>query len=465
MIRLLKFENGEVHIETFVDDGEVPDYAILSHRWYDFREEPTYQDVTQSGGQHKKGFRKIMLCGKQAHKDGCDYFWVDTCSIDKTNSTELSEAINSMYRWYANAKICYVYLSDVSGADWTAFDNSNWFTRGWTLQELLAPKTVRFYNSEWQCLGDKSSLCSRISRITGIPQDVLQDSAKTRNYSIAARMSWAAKRKRTRVEDRSYSLLGLFDINDMPVMYGQGEAAFRRLQERIMQKSDEYSLFAWQGVQKFGPGLLATFPDAYASSGNIKSTLEDADCKLAKQMVDISMRLHGCGPYTYLGLLNCTNLINDSHLAIFLRHLPASRKYARVSYNGDDTMWISTAQANEFQSAKNIFIYQDVSDLNGRMRGIQYTDVPNIGFRIPAELILVPYTVQPDPGVTWDESQRTLTVPAGTTTAQGMIASLQLEENRLGIQIIRLGFDRDSNLVCMLAKSYGLQHSVSCKSV
>ncbi|KAF2105893.1 heterokaryon incompatibility protein-domain-containing protein [Lophiotrema nucula] len=455
MIHLLHFENGRVAFEHYPNDREPPDFAILSHTWYPDHEEVKYKEIMENSGQDKKGFQKIRLCGEQAKKDGYQYFWVDTCSIDKTNNSELSEAINSMYRWYADAKICYAYLTDVNGMDWEAFENSRWFKRGWTLQELLAPKTMRFYNSEWQYLGDKSSLGPRISKITGIDLDVLQNSARIPEYSIAERMSWAAGRETSRVEDRAYSLLGIFGIDDMPMMYGQGETAFRRLQERIMEKSDDYSIFAWQGLQQFGPGLLATSPDAFASSESIKPTLDDSNYKLSKQMIDISMKLKPYGPFTYLGLLNCTNQSNDSYSGIFLRQLPASKRYARVAYNGDD-----------FDSSprEQISIYQDIDALIGRMRGTDYTDVPSIGFRIPAQLLSVSYTAKVDHElVRWDASQRTFTIPAGVTTTQGMIGSLQLEQNKFGIEVVRVGFDKNSNPVCMLAKSYGLSPSVGCK--
>ena len=173
------------------------------------------------------------------------------CCIDKTSSAELSEAINSMFRWYEKAKVCYAYLSDVSGdanlkKDVSEFVGSRWFTRGWTLQELVAPKSVLFYSRRytgWHFLGTKEDLCDHISAVTGIDTDTLYG-AGLELASVARKMSWASHRETTRVEDTAYCLLGIFDVN-MPLLYGEGKKAFLRLQEEILRSSYDYSLFAW----------------------------------------------------------------------------------------------------------------------------------------------------------------------------------------------------------------------------
>jgi hypothetical protein len=168
---------------------------------------------------------------------------VDTCCIDKSNNTELSEAINSMFRWYRNAAKCYVYLSDVSTNDYNqnnlspqsweaAFRESRWFTRGWTLQELIAPPSVKFFSLEGKRLGDKKSLERQVHEVTGLAVQALQGSALF-EFSIAERMSWAGKRETKREEDKAYSLLGIFDVH-MPLIYGEGmKNAFRRLRKEI----------------------------------------------------------------------------------------------------------------------------------------------------------------------------------------------------------------------------------------
>ena len=167
---------------------------------------------------------------------------IRSCCIDKTSSAELSEAINSMFRWYRTAAICYAYLSNVN--DPCELERSRWFTRGWTLQKLVAPKEVLFYSSDWTLLGSKLQISDKLSQITSIDTEVLVTGAFN-HVSIAGRMSWAASRQTTRVEDLAYCLMGIFDIN-MPLLYGEGKKSFIRLQEIISRVSpDDFSLFAW----------------------------------------------------------------------------------------------------------------------------------------------------------------------------------------------------------------------------
>ena len=178
-MRLLKVKaDGSFGLESFLEE-KAPSFAILSHTWStEADDEVKLQDIKDGTCADKPGFQKLLFCSKQAKHDGLQYFWVDTCCIDQTNHVELSEAINSMFRWYHKAAKCYVYLSDVSvykqegqaHVEWeSAFRNSRWFTRGWTLQELLAPAIVEFYSRDGIRLGDKRSLEQRIAQITGIP--------------------------------------------------------------------------------------------------------------------------------------------------------------------------------------------------------------------------------------------------------------------------------------------------------
>jgi hypothetical protein len=172
------------------------------------------------------GYFKIRCCCALAASMGYRYVWIDTCCIDKTSSAELSEAINSMFKWYKYARQCFAYLSDVPRSDEkpdaanSAFRQSRWFTRGWTLQELLASSEVWFYNSEWDCIGDKRNMAELISSITCIESDYLNRTKWIGKASVAKKMSWASKRGTTRLEDRAYSLLGIFDVN-MPLIYGE----------------------------------------------------------------------------------------------------------------------------------------------------------------------------------------------------------------------------------------------------
>lgn len=174
-----------------------------------------------------------------------------------------------MYRYYREAEVCYSFLSDISTA--SDFSQSRWFTRGWTLQELIAPTHMIFFNREWQYLGTKASLGDKISERTGVPQAILSGAESLESASVAQRMSWAASRKTTRLEDRAYSLMGIFDIN-MPLLYGEGHKAFVRLQEEILRVSDDHSIFAWRHTDtRSDGGLLAETPDAFKDSKNIIS--------------------------------------------------------------------------------------------------------------------------------------------------------------------------------------------------
>jgi hypothetical protein len=249
----------------------VPEYAILSHRWDE--KEVLFQDLKHSRGPEMPGYAKIQGCCAQARKDGWDYVWIDSCCIDKSSSAELSEAINSMYQWYKDAEVCYAFLSDVdSAADVIEeFSKSAWFKRGWTLQELLAPETVVFFDRNWIEFGTKDCLHDLISLITGIREDRLFSLG---DACIAEKMSWASCRDTTRDEDEAYCLMGIFQVN-MPLLYGEGRQAFRRLQLEILQTSDDESLFAWN-PPVFLPlankcsDILAPTPRSFEFSRNIK---------------------------------------------------------------------------------------------------------------------------------------------------------------------------------------------------
>ncbi|KAI1111090.1 heterokaryon incompatibility protein-domain-containing protein [Nemania sp. NC0429] len=222
-----------------------PRYAILSHTWEE--EEVTFQDIQDLDVAKKKaGFSKIARCCEIALDEGLSWAWVDTCCIDKSNNNELSEAINSMFKWYEASTICYAYLSDVGDVGVVKYGDwrySRWFTRGWTLQELVAPFEVIIYDQEWKQLGTKRRWAKELEERAGIPRDVLLFPAVRREHSVAARMSWAKGRQTTRIEDRAYSLLGLFDIVNMPLVYGEGQQSFSRLHEAIMNTHQDDSIF------------------------------------------------------------------------------------------------------------------------------------------------------------------------------------------------------------------------------
>jgi len=266
----------------------IPRYAILSHVWDG--EDVSFRDVRKDleAAKHKAGFSKIRDCCAQAKKDSLEWVWIDSCCIDKRSSAELSEAINSMFKWYRRARICYAFLADVFDVGYNAapdltdqFSKSRWFTRGWTLQELIAPRRIRFFSNSWKLIGAKSSMkkhsefVDKISVITKIGFQFLTG-GRLEMASVAERMSWASSRQTTREEDIAYSLMGLFDVN-MPVLYGEGgEKAFERLQIETMGTIADHSIFAWRANSAYETGPLAISPADFAHGGAITVSAEDS---------------------------------------------------------------------------------------------------------------------------------------------------------------------------------------------
>ena len=216
------------------------------------------------------GYEKLRRFCEKAKEYGCEYVWSDTCCINKESSAELEEAIRSMYRWYQDAFVCIVYLAGSSSVK--DFRDEPWFTRGWTLQELLAPRDLRMYGKDWTPIcpkeeentftlpwenqrrspssrlpNDKRSIymLDAISKVTGIDEAYVREFSSM-EVSLSEKMRWASKRKTTRAEDIAYSLLGIFNIS-MPIAYGEGNMAFRRLLEVIAQHSQDLTFFAWAG--------------------------------------------------------------------------------------------------------------------------------------------------------------------------------------------------------------------------
>ncbi|KIV86704.1 hypothetical protein PV11_02302 [Exophiala sideris] len=286
-MRLLHTTNISQHKFS---DGDIPKYAILSHRWVE-NEEISLNDFKEGPLRDKSGWAKIQQSCKFAKSLNHDWIWIDTCCIDKSNSEELSEAIKSMYHWYRNAECCLTYLCDVSkDSDPSRIfkvkgssKDSEWFRRGWTLQELLAPRQLRFYDMEWNYLGTRSQLVNELQTVTGIDIKYLQGGTTFRNACIATRMSWMANRTTKRKEDMAYSMLGIFNLT-MPIVYGEDERehAFERLQELLLGKHYDDSLFAWRiphdfigaqsqsweldGWRRDEWGMLAPHPCCFAES-------------------------------------------------------------------------------------------------------------------------------------------------------------------------------------------------------
>ncbi|KAI8633818.1 heterokaryon incompatibility protein-domain-containing protein [Xylariaceae sp. FL1651] len=326
---------------------KVPRYAILSHTWED-DQEVSFQEMTSINkdldclAANKTGYVKIVQTCAKAAKHGFRHVWVDTCCIDKTSSAELSEAINSMYKWYKQAEVCYVFLRDFRDDNLSA---CRWFTRGWCLQELIAPLDLRFYDSDWAYIGSKASLRSAISEITGIEPEVLVDSRLIPTIPIARRMSWASFRDTSREEDIAYCLLGIFDIN-MPMLYGEGTKAFMRLQEEIIKKSNDLSIFAFDeprygqlGLGSWYFDLFAASPDNFRNCTNLVNTTGDVlprnsfsltNSGLRFGQVQLKVDVHRA---EYILDLGCSKPGVDENLALFLRKADAgifAKKQLRV---------------------------------------------------------------------------------------------------------------------------------------
>lgn len=290
-------------------------YAILSHTW-EF-EEVTFQDMQNGKAKDRLGYAKVLGTCAKAKSHGLRWVWMDTCCINKESSAELSEAINSMFTWYARSAVCYALLSDVSKQqvwlDWADGDletlailendalamltcddekwqriasQCRWFKRGWTLQELIAPSDLRFFTRDWSYMGSKKNLLVTLWHATGIDPLALEDYQSLPKFTIARRMAWAAGRWTTRIEDRAYSLFGLFGVS-MPLLYGEGERAFIRLQEELVRTSTDHSVFAWKPAadqlrisrsrRDVRESLFARSPDDYRAARRVVRWHADED--------------------------------------------------------------------------------------------------------------------------------------------------------------------------------------------
>ena len=257
-------------------ESQLPGYVILSHRWGD--EEVTFEDL-QSGtdvSQHT-GYAKLQGFCRLAQSLDYKWAWLDTACINKSSASELGTALNSMYRWYAESKQCIAYLQDVHTGG-KLLEDSEWFDRGWTLQELIAPKNMTFYDRDWSIIGTKAALVERLSSKTKIPVSILDHTTKLSSCSIAQRFSWAANRTTERVEDRAYSLLGLFDIH-LEMFYGEREKAFLRLQQKLLLSSADETIFAWSLDTTNHPngysGMLAPSPSSFRLCSNMATTSQN----------------------------------------------------------------------------------------------------------------------------------------------------------------------------------------------
>ncbi|KAG6332886.1 hypothetical protein ID866_6204 [Astraeus odoratus] len=293
---LLDFEEKDIIPQTKVvqnfSDESIGDtqYATISHCWCKtLGEELQFKEMDQLAGhdasklRRRFGYKKIVESCLKARDDELEWLWVDPCCVAKVNIIELSEAINSMYRWFENSARCYAYLHDVDGsslpieADTRRFPDTNgwpaWFSCSWALPQLIAPKNVEFFNRNWDRIGEKEDLASTLARITQIPEDILayglphpDDPCRP---SVAQIMSWAADREGNQVEDRTYAITGLFGVHT-PVKYGEKKGAFHHLQVSILKEYNDHSIFAWSSNRTLGFGsVLADDPNDFRDCGDL----------------------------------------------------------------------------------------------------------------------------------------------------------------------------------------------------
>jgi hypothetical protein len=397
-------------IEKFDDPSNAPrsGYAILSHTWIlKPDKELELEDIRTAGTDVAKA-NLVRLNPKiretcklaQAQTPAISHAWIDTICIDQNSSSDKSEAINAMYRYYQDAKICFTHFFDVDGRgiiltdpnpnqpdtdDMKAvrkeFTHARWFKRGWTLQELLAPPRLLFYDKNWNLLGSRNDLCNTIAGITHIEPGVLRDAQQMRACSIAKRMSWAAGRQTRRPEDKAYSLLGIFGVN-MPMIYGEGDRAFIRLQEEIIKISDDHSLFAWSmSEDRNNSALLARSPDPFAGCTNItRELLRTGNYPYSVNNRGISMQL-SLIPWStnvYIAPINCLQQPKQQQsgrqqnkslqLGLFLKREKEDDKYIRVAFNGKDIYEFPPGESlNPRQLSRHITNYRaDTSTENRR---------------------------------------------------------------------------------------------------
>ncbi|PMD62190.1 HET-domain-containing protein [Hyaloscypha bicolor E] len=352
----------------FTEDPETCIYAILSHTWGD--DEVGFQDMANlERARKKQGFSKIERTCQLAHDRNIEYAWVDTCCIDKSSSAELTEAINSMFRWYKQSHVCFVFLSDLLSFDsWRIggyLRQCRWFTRGWTLQELIAPEEIEFYDRGWNLIGTNDSLQGHLTEITGIDAEILNDSDMLQAVPVARRMSWAASRQTTRVEDLAYCMFGIFDVN-LPLIYGEGQKAFIRLQEAISRENNDLSLFAWtcpnermlplHRRRKFR-GILAESPAEFRECSGLQRISDPGIIPAEVTITNQGFRIRNMlsdGEGEYLLNLNCIAGSYDSVIGltgtIVIRLARTAHGYVRHQFSGHTFVHPSLVQKSAMSS-------------------------------------------------------------------------------------------------------------------
>lgn len=446
-------------------------YGILSHRWRE--EEVTYHDAISTGlyDIQKKGIAKIKQVCKLALLSDLQYVWVDTCCIDKASSAELSEAINSMFRWYQQAHTCFAYLDDIDLGG--APELSMWFSRAWTLQELIAPQHVLFSDKDWEPLGSKADLADGISARTAIPHDVLKNKLNIYSLPVAQRMSWARRRSARRVEDIAYSLLGIFDVN-MPLLYGEGSKAFRRLQEEIIKQNNDHTIFVWTTRANSIGRLLAPSPDSFPSNRvfHLRPSRKGATpFSITNLGLSIILPLLPWHSNTYLALLDCELASFETadtwrQPGLFLRRSRHSDLFEKVNFLSKDYGFLHEFDTNRIKT-RDIHIAldttatrKDSTKLSGNttttylrtllneelygfvLRSVEVHDGQGIQDILSECLISTKHK--------WDESDRTIEMLPGTAGDAVIVTLPEHPAIPSGISAVKLGFDFDFRPCCII---------------
>lgn len=465
-MRLLNTTTGR--LEWYAAEHLAPKYAILSHRWEE--QEVVFRDLLPAPESEddanirymrtdgtKKGYYKIYKACQQARREQLQWLWADTCCIDKSDSSELSEAINSMFRWYKNATKCYVYLSDAKTEEADSFNNSIWFKRGWTLQELLAPKDEDFYDSSWRYIGNKKTLAYVIAKTSGIREAVLDGTIQIWDESIAMRMSWASQRETTRLEDNAYCLLGIFDVT-MDLRYGEQGKAFLRLQEEIIRQDgkNDPSIFASSDNNKDFRGLLAGSPVSFQRFGDVRrwpSGARSAPIEINNRGIKTSFRLLPHGLSTYLAVLECYEgdwLHKTFYIGIYLRHYEGTNEYVRIRVGSRDCHWIDM-DSEELQ--KGLIRPHDVLVLHDRNIE-EHSKIPvqtltlRVGLGIGYSGITTTIFDEHCDLADWNDTD--LAVRDATHRSSKFFGSLQIELSTGACSLI-LGLDAYSNPIFIFA--------------
>lgn len=442
------------------------EYAILSHRWEE--DELKFEDMQPEISAHarqKKGFKKVQDFCRVARARGHQYGWADTCCINKLSSAELSESINSMFHYYQLASECIVFMCDVSedfccieeecshkdGRWKDEFKASAWFERGWTLQELLAPRDLVFYNKHWIMLKSLEGVVGLTASVTRIDESVLLARASRVIFEmpVAVRMSWAASRKTTRPEDRAYSLLGIFNVN-MPMLYGEGgEKAFLRLQEEIMKSEDDHSIFVWSATDTRGCGMLSDSLDKFRNSSTVSKAPPKRIYSLDSQeyhtltnaglSIELPLRIYQ--PSVYVAKLSCRE--DNVPVYIFLRRM-SYHVYTRVPFEHrgwtlkDQLPHLSSYEIHE--SRRRIFVRKKSPlDEFGPWKGCAINfnyGLQYLQHRIRDSVILG--------SAGWDREKNRAAFEE-QAFGDGHLLSLDLKEWKTGLALAHIFLDFDSN--------------------